>query len=181
MTEHINLEQQREERLIKKYEEELMEKHLQWRTLEQLRECKPCYDPVKYLPEGWKGTVIDILNIENCPAEDRIWMVTRKGLFYTDRELRLFACECAERALSRIENPDPRSVEAIRVARLYANGEATKDELAAAYAAAAAAYAVAYAAAADAAAAAAAYTAVADAERKWQIERLKEIAKEGVE
>lgn len=46
-----------------------------------------------------------------------------------DRELRLFACWCAERALALVEKPDPRSVEAVRIARLYANGKATIQEL----------------------------------------------------
>jgi hypothetical protein len=39
------------------------------------------------------------------------------------RSKRLFACDCAERALSLIVAPDPRSIEAIRVARLYAIGK----------------------------------------------------------
>ncbi len=51
---------------------------------------------------------------------------------WNDRTARLFACDCAARALRRIDSPDPRSVNAIRVARLYANGNATEEELAAA-------------------------------------------------
>lgn len=58
----------------------------------------------------------------------------------TSRELRLFACDCAERALVRERDagrePDPRSWEAIRVARAYANGEATDAAREAAWAAA---------------------------------------------
>jgi len=50
----------------------------------------------------------------------------------TEQNLRLFACDVAEDALSLIDNPDPRSVKAIEVSRRYANGEATKEELTAA-------------------------------------------------
>ena len=117
-----------------------------------------------------------------------------------DRIFRLFAADCAERALFRERaagrEPDARSWAAVAVARRYAVGEATAGELqaaraaasaataaASAYAAAYAAYAAAYAAyAADASAAtdAAAYAAAADAaaaytdaERKWQVARLR--------
>jgi hypothetical protein len=72
------------------------------------------------------------------------------------RELRLFACDCAERALIRERDagrePDPRSWAAIEVSRRYADGQATDDELAAAR---------------DAA-----WAAARDAERAWQRERL---------
>ena len=73
--------------------------------------------------------------------------------------LREFACWCAERALKRAKVTDPRSWEAIRVARAFARGEATAEQLRDARNAA---YAAAYAAdAADAAAYAAAYAAAA--------------------
>jgi len=51
---------------------------------------------------------------------------------WTERTARLFACDCAERALALTDSPDQRSVEAISVARRFANGAATKQELAAA-------------------------------------------------
>ncbi len=81
-----------------------------------------------------------------------------------ERELRLFACDAAEYAFAivrkRGQEPDPRSVAAVTVARSYATGAATKDELAAASDAARAAArdaarAAAWAAARDAAWAAA--------------------------
>jgi hypothetical protein len=90
---------------------------------------------------------------------------------------RLFAVRRARRALSRIPNPDPRSVAACDVAERHAAGLATDDELAqarrsacaAAYAAAAYAYAAAaYAYAAAAYAAYAAAYAYAAAERETQ-------------
>jgi hypothetical protein len=118
---------------------------------------------------------------------------------YTDRTLRLFACDCAERALTHATTPDPRSVNAIAVARKFAYGEATQEELAAAGdaawaaawdAAGDAAWAAAWAAAGDAAwdaagdaAWAAAWAAAGDAagdaaraaEKSWQTSRLMEV------
>ena len=108
-----------------------------------------------------------------------------------DSNLRLFACDVAEDALSRVESPDPRSVDAITVARRFALGEATVDELDAAWAAARdAVWAAAWAAARDAAwaaarsaagdaawAAAAAWDAAWDAARalysNWLVVRLE--------
>jgi hypothetical protein len=84
------------------------------------------------------------------------------------KQLRLFACECAERALKgeREAGREPAEVswQAIKVARRFANGEATAEELSAAARAAYAAYS-----AADAAASAAARAAY-----KWQGLRLAE-------
>jgi len=52
------------------------------------------------------------------------------------RTLHEFALWCAEQALSLVENPDPRSVEALRVKRLWLDREASDEELEAARAAA---------------------------------------------
>ncbi|NWG72772.1 MAG: hypothetical protein HXY23_14365, partial [Parvularculaceae bacterium] len=82
---------------------------------------------------------------------------------WNETTARLFACDCAERALALSDKPDPRSVEAVRVSRLYARGDATLDRLAAAQAAA---WAAAWDAARDAArdaAQAAAWAAAGDA------------------
>jgi hypothetical protein len=100
------------------------------------------------------------------------------------RVLHLFACDVAEEALARAGNPDPRSVEAIRVKRAWVDGKATDAQLDAARAAAwaaardaarAAARAAAWAAARDAARAAAraaARDAARDAARAAQNKRL---------
>jgi len=58
---------------------------------------------------------------------------------WNERTARLFACDCAERVLpiyAKSYPGDNRLVECIAVARRYANGEATADELAAAWEAA---------------------------------------------
>ena len=109
-------------------------------------------------------------------CSERMRLVSLAGVT-TEENLRLFAADCAEDALSLVESPDPRSVEAIRVARLYAVGEATQGELAAARAAArAAAWAAAWDATRDAAGAAA-RDAARDAARakysNWLVVRLE--------
>jgi len=100
----------------------------------------------------------DVLTLEDkCVAHEA--RLLRRLDTWTERTARLFACACAERALTRIAYPDPRSVEAVRVARLYADGGASQKELAAAGVAAGAAAGVAAWAAAGAAARAAAWDA----------------------
>ena len=83
---------------------------------------------------------------------------------WDERTARLFACNCAERALKQERKAgrelDARSWEAIRVSRRFASGKATAEELAAAR------YAARYAAWA------AARDAACNAERRWQYKRL---------
>ena len=147
-------------------------------------------DALSYAP----GPVACIVEVSDPINKDDTKQVsaTRKLLAAKDvsKELRLFACDCAEQALKRERKagrePDERSWKAIIVSRLYANGEANLQELAAAgdaawdaarAAAGDAAGAAAWAAAWDAARAAAwaaAWDAGAawDAEIKWQRNRL---------
>jgi len=66
-------------------------------------------------------------------ASDRVWVATQPGVL-TDRELRLFAVWCARQVQHLMT--DPRSIAALDVAERHANGEATDEELAAAWAAA---------------------------------------------
>ena len=108
-------------------------------TIQDIRDLDPCYDPIKYLPEDWKGTVIDILDVKECSEEDRLWVALREE-FISEKILRLFAVSCARKALKLVENPDPRSVEACNVAERFAHGEATKEELRTAWEAAEAAW-----------------------------------------
>lgn len=112
-------------------------------TYEQFLEFDPCYpydpekkalmDSIAQRRERWSA--LDILELENIPAADRLWAVLREELIDAPI-LHEFACRCAERALSRIENPDPRSVRVIEVKRSWLRGEATDEELAAAWGAA---------------------------------------------
>lgn len=104
---------------------------METKTIDDIRALSPCYDPTRYLPEDWTGTALDILRVEECPAEDRLYVVLNDG-WIDARTLRLFAVWCARAALARIDNPDPRSVSACDVAERYANGQATGEDLAAA-------------------------------------------------
>ena len=104
-----------------------------------------------------------------------------------EKELRLFAADCAERALLRERKdgsePDPRSWAAVAVARRYSNGEATQKELARSSLAAsnaassAASNAASYASSAASNAASAASYAASAVERKWQERRLRHYLK----
>lgn len=120
-------------------------------SVSDIRTLRPCYDPVTgmdddgnvihpggFVPEGWTGTALDILKIDACPAEDRLWVVLRRG-WIDDRTLRLFAVWCAREAQKRVNNPDPRSIAACDTAERYAFGGATSQELNAAWDAASAA------------------------------------------
>jgi len=105
------------------------------------------------------ATPLEVASWEDVPPEDRAWVLLRPGVF-TERELRLIACWCAEQALKRERaagrEPAAASWNAVRVARRHADGKATNEELAAARTAAwAAAWDAAGAAARDAARAAA--------------------------
>jgi hypothetical protein len=92
---------------------------------------------------------------KSCHEQARIVGPT----YWNERAARLFAADCAERTLPLYEKQLPQDMrprQAIETARRFANGEATQNDLAAAWAAAgAAAWAAAWAAARDAARAAA--------------------------
>jgi hypothetical protein len=110
---------------------------------------KPCPDwPESRVREAVPEEIpiVDFLRAAHIPPEGRLWVALHPD-FCTDSLMRLFACDCAERALiSEREagrEPDERSWTAVAVARRYALGEATDAELddarADAYAAASAA------------------------------------------
>ena len=102
-------------------------------TIHDLRSYEPCYDPSKYFPEDWSGTIIDIVIDERIPWEDRLWAVMRNDLL-SDKLMRLFAVWCARQVQHLMK--DERSLKALDVAENFANGLATKEELAAAWVAA---------------------------------------------
>jgi hypothetical protein len=92
---------------------------------------------------------------------------------WNDRTARLFACDCAERALRATKSTDPRSWNALAISRRFAFAEVPKDEL---KTAADAAWAAARAKRWVAAAARAAWVAAEAkaAERSWQLGRFFE-------
>ena len=85
-----------------------------------------------------------------------IWVATRNGVL-NDRTSRLFACWCVRQVWHLLS--DERSKNAVEVSERFANGEATREELAAAWAA--------NSAAATSAAPAAATSAARAAQAKW--------------
>ena len=143
-----------------------------------------------------KGNIACIVELSGAIIKDTDKYVARKRKLIkavnAERVLRAWGCDCAERALKKAKVTDERSWNAIKVARLYNKGEATKEELDAARAAArdaawdaardaawAAAWDAAWAAARDAAWAAAwaaardaARDVARDAEIKWQRQHL---------
>ena len=135
-------------------------------TLRKIRAAGPCGmrledgERVGYLKlrhhlgKGYgDNTPVDIATIlDSNGLDDALWCL--RAVDGHAREMRLYAVWCARRVQSLVK--DPRSVTALDVAERYANGAASNDELAAAWAAAwAAARDAAWAAARDAAMAAA--------------------------
>lgn len=106
-------------------------------TYADIMALEPCYDPAErgYCTHEWAGTALDVLRMETVPVDDRLWLLLREE-FIPAPVLHEFGCWCAEQALALIPEPDPRSVEAIRVKRAWLRGEATDDEWAAAWVAA---------------------------------------------
>ena len=168
------------------------------KNFDDIMGLKPCYDPAApergYITTDWTGTALDILHIEAAPTVDRFWVVFREG-WLPDRLMHEFSIWCAEQALALIDEPDPRSLNALEVKRQWLDGNATDEDLAAAgaaaraaawaaarnaarYAAGAAAWAAAWAAAGDAARAAAwaaAWAAAGDAQVAQLIKMLEDI------
>ncbi len=171
-------------------------------TVEQFKSFRPCwletaegrekFARIAAIRNEW--TAIDVLNLPDVLAEDKLWSVLREE-FIDAPILHEFACRCAEYALSFVKNPDPRSIAAIEAKRKWLRGEITDAELdsahyAAMYAARDAVLAAAQDAARDAAwaaawaaARAAAQDVATDAARddasEHEVEILRELLEEG--
>ena len=166
---------------------------MRYTTLNEIWKHDPCGE-AKGSGEGWDKllttlgktkaddeplsllTILDSNGIDDC-----LWAARADTAEDADRFWRLLACEYADHV--QPADADPRSLNAIAVARKYAVGEADADELAAASAAAqsaarAAASAAARAAVRAAASAAAWEAAAWAAERAWQEARLRELLSE---
>ena len=153
-------------------------------TVDDVMKWNPCYKRAKVKELfGWRRsvTLVDMLSSAKLDDPDAIWCACRA---MGDRQRRLFACDCAESVVHLAT--DPRVAECIAVARRYADGLATGEELRAARAdaydaVAAVSAAATYAAdAATYAAAAAAYAArAADAGRETQRNALLMLALAG--
>ena len=94
-----------------------------------LREWGACYDDdqiAEHFGDRESVTLLEVLDSE-IAAQDRVWVASYA---LSERDARLFACWCAEQVLG--DDCDPRSRAAVDVARRYALGEATSEELSAA-------------------------------------------------
>ena len=103
-------------------------------TIELLEKWGSCYSHEQHLKLfGCRDfvTPMQVVKTKKIPIQDKIWVLLHPEII-PEKELRLLACDFAESALKLIENPDPRSVNAIAVSRSFAHGTATTTELAAA-------------------------------------------------
>jgi len=152
--------------------------------------CRTLWDALQYAP-GPMACKVEVPN-DAIYIEDKGVAVSRKliAAVNVEKELRLFACDCAERVLHIYERDypeDKRPRIAIETSRRFVQGLATLPPTASAkYAARDAAWAAARNAAKDAAwaaarnaawaaARAAAWNAAKDAERQWQLRHFNEM------
>ena len=131
------------------------------------RKHEACQKGVKKALSLGCKTMSEVWAHPEFDAEDRIWAATRKGVL-TDKELRLFAVSSARQVQHLMT--DQRSIDALDVAERYANGEATDEELAAAWDTARDAALAAARDAARAASLAAAWDASLAAQSHWLID-----------
>ena len=89
----------------------------------------PCYDPIKHMPKDWRGSILDLLNIESVPFKDILWLISKDYELIDDGILRRFACWCAAESLFLSEQTDKRSWGCVEVAIKYSHGVACKEEL----------------------------------------------------
>jgi hypothetical protein len=103
-------------------------------TVERFLGFDPCYPESRIREIAGDRKEWDALGIPalaGVPAEDRLWAVLREELTPAPI-LHEFACRCAERVFALTGNPDPESVNAVAVKRMWLRGEATDGELSAA-------------------------------------------------
>ena len=144
-------------------------------TIEQFMAFEPCYaeDKVRELAgDKTEWTALEVLRLEQVPSSDRLWAVLRED-FIEAEILHEFACRCAEKALTLVDNPDQRSIDAIAAKRAWMRGEITDEQLDAARSAARSAARFVASSAARSAADAAGFAA-RDAQADMLIEMLEE-------
>ncbi|KKK96962.1 hypothetical protein LCGC14_2657520 [marine sediment metagenome] len=94
---------------------------------------KSWYDALSYA----KGEMACIVELSGTITKDTTKYVAQKRKLISavnaKKVLRTWGCDCAERALKKAKVTDERSWNAIKIARLHNEGEATSKELAAAW------------------------------------------------
>ena len=110
-------------------------------TLTAIRKHKPCEQGWEKLLRSLGKTKADddrlsiLAILESNGLDDALWCL--RAVDGHDKEIRLYAVWCARQVQHLMT--DPRSLNALDVSEAFANGQATKEELAAARAAARAA------------------------------------------
>lgn len=100
-------------------------------AVEDIRALNLPSKPEQYFPEGWQGTVVDILCSKICLPLSKLQIVLY-AKWVPQSILAPFACDCAEHILHIYEEGHPndkRPRQAIETARKYLAGQATKAEL----------------------------------------------------
>ena len=85
-------------------------------TIPMIRSWWPCYDPTEHLPEKWKGSVINLIDIKTIPLEDRLWVILRNDLV-SEKLMRIFAVWCARQVQHLMK--DQRSLDALDFMEAY--------------------------------------------------------------
>ena len=105
-------------------------------TLNAIRSKGPCSEGWKKLLTNLGKTAADdeplslITILDSNGLDDALWCL--RAVTGHDKEIRLFAVWCARQVQHLMK--DPRSINALDVAERFANGDATKEELEAAFA-----------------------------------------------
>jgi len=114
-------------------------------TAGQILSWQPRKEARPFIPKEWRGTLLDVLECDPPEFEGLsrydwlLWVALRNDCFPSDelawKVLRLFACDCAERALKKYgcNEADKRSIRAVEVSRKYARDQLPITALAAAY------------------------------------------------
>lgn len=110
-------------------------KQLKRFTNEDIRKFGPCYDPNEYCKDSESYTALDIIDHEYLNFRDKLWVLLRTD-FISERTMRLFRAQTYRKTLEFIKDPDAKSVNVLNVAaEAYANGQASKEQLATAWSA----------------------------------------------
>ena len=93
-------------------------------TIEDIRKLNPCYDPSKYMKDGQKVTVQQILRSKKVPPGDRLWVVCREK-FINKEILFKFAENCCWQIVGLL--PDDEQLEHRNILLTIRLGRETND------------------------------------------------------
>lgn len=102
------------------------------KTYNDIIDLGPCYDPVPrgYCTAEWEGTALDVLHAGHVPPADRLWVALSED-WIPERIMYEFALWCPAQ-IPNVSKPDRRSINAMRVMRLWLDGQATSTDMLAA-------------------------------------------------